>query len=440
MTDPLQDMTTTPPDGAHYIRAVTDMADRCAVVTQDAIYSANGIKLVDKGARIDSRLYDRLVQHKLSEPIEDQLTVANPVDVPALVALAQELLESAPLPRLLARSLATPERLIAPLRSMPLSGSIAFKLTVMREQHPDLYRHSLQMMLVALFFGVRSGMDEHDCVSLAAAAVLHDVGVLHMDPAWRDPQKKVSGTERKHLVAHPVTAMLLVREAHVYSRAVELAVMEHHERMDGTGYPRGLPGSEISPMGQILLLAEVVTAFYEKSSDMPAQQLSLALRLNHRKFPSALVNHLLPLLQDGPNHDPSQALPTGERIGAMASTLAEAFKQWDAAKSSTPALLTAGPGTAAAFVEARLKDLLKALTEAGAHPDHQALLIEELRGDAEGLAEVAFVVREGLWQLESIIDGCQLRGVRGGANSADGAVSAWCASLLSQVRRVLTPH
>lgn len=441
MTDPLLATDERAPDSAHYLRALTDMAERCAVVTQDAIYSASGIKLVEKGARIDSRLYDRLVQHKLSEPIDSHLSVDNAVDAPVLVAAAKELLETAPLPRLLAQSLATPERLITPLRSLPLTGPIAFKLTVMREQRPDLYQHSLQFMLVALFLGVKSGMGEQECVSLAAAALLHDVGVLHMDPAWRDPQNKVTGVERKHLVAHPITAMLMVREARVYARAVELAVLEHHERMDGTGYPRGISGKDISPLGQILMLTEVVTAFYEKGSDMPAQQLSLALRLNHRKFPAVLVSHLLPLLQDGQDNDPSQALPTGERIEAMARTLVEALRSWEQAKSTAPEQLAAtGQGGAAAFVETRLRALLKALTEAGAHPDHQAVLIEQLRGDAAGLAEVAFVVREGLWQLESIVNDCQRRWPHGDGQPAEGTVEPWCNAVLAQVRQVMGPQ
>jgi len=79
-------------------------------------------------------------------------------------------------------------------------------------------------------------------------SLLHDVGVLYMAPAWRDPQNKVTGIERKHLVAHPITAMLMVRDAQVYSRAVEDAVLEHHERMDGTGYPAGVGrGADIAP-------------------------------------------------------------------------------------------------------------------------------------------------------------------------------------------------
>lgn len=429
MTDPLLETQPNPPDSTYYLRAVTDMAERCAVVTQDAIYSANGIKLVDKGARIDSRLYDRLVQHKLRESIDSHLSVENAVDATALASAAQQLMQSAPLVRMLAQSLNAPERLVAPLRSMPLVGPIAFKLTVMREQRPDLFLHSLQMTLVSLFLGIKSGMGERECVPLAAAALLHDLGVLHMAPQWRDRKNKVTGAERKHLVAHPITAMLMVRDAQVYSRAVEVAVLEHHERMDGTGYPRGLAGEQISPMGRILLLAEVVTAFYEKSTDLPAQQLSLVLRLNHRKFPAALVTHVLPLLQDGPGHDASEALPAGEQVGVMARALVESFQRWEQARAQLPGEALSPEGTGpVAFLEMRLRALQKALAEAGAHPDHQASLIAQLQDDAAGLAEVAFVIREALWQLENIVNGCQRRwpGVLERSLPADRVVADWC--------------
>lgn len=188
---------------------------------------------------------------------------------------------------LLSHALGGPDRLLAPLQFVPLPQPMAFKLTVMREQRPDELAHSLRMALMALmalYLGVQSGWSERECIPLAAAALLHDIGVLHMDPVWRDPDHKVTGAGRKHLVAHPVSAMLMVR-AQAYAKSVETAVLEHHERMDGTGYPRSLQGNAISPMGQILMLAEVAAAFFEKyQDDAPAQRLSLSLRLNHRKF------------------------------------------------------------------------------------------------------------------------------------------------------------
>lgn len=243
-------------------------------------------------------------------------------------------------------------------------------------------------------------MSERECVPLVGAALLHDMGVLHMAPEWRDRKHKVTGAERKQLVAHPITSMLMVRDAQVYPRSVEMAVLEHHERMDGTGYPRGLNGPQISPMGRILLLAEVVSAFFEKNTDSPGQQLSLALRLNHRKFPPELVVHVLPLLQEESDHHHQQHLPVGERVNALAATLAEAFRQWEQAKTSAQNLqIREGP---AIFIEDRLRSLQRALIEAGAHPQYQAEQ-QQLSDDPEEAAEFAYVISEALWQLDKRI-------------------------------------
>ena len=412
----------------HYLRALTDMADQRAVVACAAIYTDTGIKLVEKGARIDSRLYERLVQHKLREPIDGHLSVENPVDVPALLTAAQGLIEQAPLPDLLAQALGFSRgRLLAPLRSMPLPAPIACKLTVMREQRPKLFQHSLQMMLVAVYLGLRSELSERDCAALAAAALLHDVGVLHMDPAWSDPDNKVVGAQRKHLVAHPITAMLMIRDTGAYPRSVELAVLEHHERMDGSGYPRGLGGKDITPLGHILLLAEVVAAFYEKYNDMPAQRLSLVLRLNHRKFPSALVDHILALLQEQVTRE-SALMPLGDDVPQQIELLADAFARWDRLKAVLAPGTLPAPEGAFAYAETRLQSLQKVLLEAGSHPRQQSEMLPHLQGDAASLAEVGLVAREALWQLQTLINACHRRWphLADRATPEERVVADWC--------------
>ncbi|MFN4118815.1 HD-GYP domain-containing protein [Acidovorax sp.] len=429
MTDTLEPAGLDAADSPHYLRALTDMADRRAVVADSAIYTANGIKLVEKGARIDSRLYDRLVQHKLREPIDRHLSIDNPVDVPALLAATQALTEQEALPALLAQTLGSAARLLAPLRSLPLPPSMACKLTVMRDQRPQLFQHSLQMMTVAIYLGIKSALTERDCGALAAAALLHDLGVLHMDPVWDDPNHKVVGPQRKHLVAHPISAMLMIRDTQAYPRSVEVAVLEHHERMDGSGYPRALAGADITPMGRILLLAEVVAAFYEKYDDMPAQRLSLVLRLNHRKFPSTLVSHILPLLQEEMTRE-SALMPLGNDAPRQIELLAEAFSHWDQLKAALPvaAAAKAAPHGAFAFADARLMALQKALIEAGSHPQQQNEMMAQMKGDAVGMAEVALVGREALWQLQSILNASHRRWpqLSERATPEDAAVADWC--------------
>lgn len=413
-------------DDSHYLRAVTDMAERCHVVAQDAIYTDSGIKLLDKGARVDSRLYERLVQHKLRGSIDQQLSVQEAITLPDLVEMAQAQCHSDPLVRMLLPAVGGAGRLLAPVRAMPLPRPMAFKLTVMREQRGDLLAHSVRMMLVALFLGVQSGWSERDCTPLAAASLLHDIGVLHMDPVWRNPEHKITGVGRKHLVAHPVTAMVVIRALAAYPKSVETAVLEHHERMDGTGYPRSLPGAQISPMGQILLLAEVVSAFFEKYSDAPAQRLSLSLRLNHRKFPAALTALLLPLLQQGSTDvDPAAVRQDVDRC---IDVLSAAFRTWEGLRGGLSGDgLALSSGKASAFIDMRLVALQKALYEAGSHPRQQAEMLQHLEGDAQGMAELALLGREALWQLQSILNASHSRWphLAQRADEGDAAVADW---------------
>jgi len=237
-------------NGAHYLRTVTEMAERRRVMAQDAIFSEGGVKLVEKGTRIDARMHDRLVRHKLRGPVDQHLTVEDAVNSAYLQQQAAHLLRASHLPRLLAQSLGGSARLVAPLKALSLTPRIAFKLTVMREQLPDLFTHSLEVMLTAQYLALASAIPDEDCNRLAAAALLHDLGVLHMDPVWRDASHKVTGAERRHLVAHPITAMLVVRDAQVYGPRVEAAILEHHERMDGTGYRAGAPGTRFHRSGR----------------------------------------------------------------------------------------------------------------------------------------------------------------------------------------------
>ncbi|MBS0508566.1 MAG: phosphohydrolase, partial [Proteobacteria bacterium] len=116
-----------PGDNRHYLRALTDMADRGGVLTHDAIYTDRGVKLVDKGTRVDSQLYDRLVKHKLRGHIEDHLSVENMVSVQSLLQVARAQCEGDTLAYLLVHTLPdmTESKLLAPVRAMPLPPALA---------------------------------------------------------------------------------------------------------------------------------------------------------------------------------------------------------------------------------------------------------------------------------------------------------------------------
>lgn len=426
-------------DNRNYLRAITDMAAGGKVVTHDAVYNDKGIKLLDKGMRVDASLYDRLVRHKLRGNIEDRLTVDDAVTVHTLMQVARELCQHDTLAYLLVHTLDEAgdgtDRLVAPLGRVRLTQQLGFKLTVMREQLPAYFTHSVLMTLVSIYLGLKSGWDDQQCMLLATAALLHDLGVMHMDPAWHDPANKITGVGRKQLLVHPITAMLMAREQKIYPKSVGQAILEHHEAMDGSGYPRGVPGSEISPMGQILIVAEVVSAFFEKyADDVPAQRLSLALRLHHRKYPPRLVAHLLPALQIKAVQ--SHIEVSQEQVQVIIGVLSQAFDAWSAQRQQLPAAcFDEEGGSASLLVAQRLDALQKNLLEAGSHPRQLAEALPYLVGDAEGLAELALVGREALWQLQSIIDTVNSRWpeLAEPSGECDSGVAQWRDACMAQM-------
>lgn len=377
-----------------YLRAVTDFGEQRTVVTTAPIFASNGLKLVEANVRIDRRLYDRLVQHRLSRPIDDQLSVERAVDVAALREAALTLIEERPFCARVAAVAGGVEILLAPLARVPLPTAVAFKLTLMRETQPDLYAHSLQMMLVAILLGLKSGRRARALSDLAAAGLLHDLGVLHIDPDMLRHGHRMTADERKHLFAHPLTASLILKEYPEYSADVVRAVLEHHERLDGSGYPCALKADGLSEDGKILMLAEVVSAIFEKNRDAPGLQLSLILRLNHRKFDKNHVNALSELLRDD-DRELEQMASVQQEIARIES-FGRLMEDWSVRLNSTNGQRQ---HPAEAFLAPRLRELERSMLEAGLDSVSLSFIRESPDNESETLSELALLANETRWQI-----------------------------------------
>jgi HD-GYP domain-containing protein (c-di-GMP phosphodiesterase class II) len=376
---------------------VTEFGEQRTIVTTAPIFTSNGLKLVEAGVRIDRGLYDRLVQHRLSRPIDDHLSVERAVNAASLRESALALIDERPFCTRIADAAGGADTLLAPLGGVPLPTPIAFKLTLMQETQPELFAHSLQMMLVALLLGLKAGRRARALVDLAAAGLLHDLGVLHIDPDMLKPGHRMTPEERQHLFAHPLTTSLILKEHPEYSADVIRAVMEHHERLDGSGYPRALHEHELSEDGKILMLAEVVSGVFEKNRDAPGLRLSLILRLNHRKFDKIHVNALAVLLRDE-NRELAQAPPLQQeivRIEALGSLLTD----W-IARLNTPREQVSHP--AENYLAPRLREIQRSMLEAGLDPALLRFIIEDPEREPETLSELALLAREALWQIDRL--------------------------------------
>ncbi len=181
----------------------------------------------------------------------------------------------------------------------------------------------------------------------------------------------------------------------------------------------------------------MVAAFFEKyANEGAAQRLALTLKLNHRKFPADLVDCLLPLLQIGAVQGDVQA--TQGDVERCIALLTGAFEDWERYRVILqPVAVQPAPEPACALVEQRLAALQRSLFESGSHPRQLAEMLPHLQGDAQGLAELALLGQEALWQLQRIVDTTHNHWPQlpGSEDAGDIAVVQWrdaCMARLAQ--------
>lgn len=133
------------------------------------------------------------------------------------------------------------------------------------------YTHSVSVGVlgVALAKSMFRNSDAHDMHALGVGFFLHDVGKVGIDQAIIMKPGRLTAGEMEEMRRHPLLGYKLLQEARQLTEESKTIVLQHHERTDGTGYPRRLRGENIHIYGKICSIADVYEAL---TSDRPYRQ------------------------------------------------------------------------------------------------------------------------------------------------------------------------
>lgn len=126
----------------------------------------------------------------------------------------------------------------------------------------NTYIHSVNVGVLALSLAksLFKKEDKHDMHALGAGFFLHDIGKIGIDEAIINKPGKLTEEEMTIIRRHPGMGFTLLHETKQISEESRLIVLQHHERHNGTGYPKKLRGEDIHIYGRICSVADVFDA------------------------------------------------------------------------------------------------------------------------------------------------------------------------------------
>lgn len=156
---------------------------------------------------------------------------------------------------------------------------LASWIEAVRKHHSQTYQHSLLVTGLAVGFGRHLGLASRDLQRLSFGAILHDIGKAKVPISILEKPGALDENEMIIVKRHPSFGKeALVSMPELLPEMIDV-VAHHHEYLDGSGYPHGLSGSEISDLVRILTISDIFGALIERRAYKPPLSCDAAYKI-----------------------------------------------------------------------------------------------------------------------------------------------------------------
>lgn len=386
-------------DPTHFTKAVAQLSEVSPVVTTQAIFNDRGIKILEKGVRVDASLYDRLMGHALTAPLENSMACSANISGQVLCEYAEQAFREVPFFERVCTDAKVRSLLLSTLAKVPLPMPMAFQLSMARGVRPVLFTHLVHSALFAAWLTQDRGVPLFDVALATTAGLLHDIGMLHLDPALLTRQVSIGSDQRRQLYSHPLVARMLIERHHEYPRELLRGISEHHEFLDGSGYPRNLVGSAISPLARVLSLSELVATLLVPGRKVPEMRLWVQLRMNGHRYDPLLVKRVQQFLKPQNQLGAEDCALLPDPIGQLLE-IETLFSSWPAELAKSGAL-SSSQRQGILAVASQAAQLRRNQIDGGASHQQLQQLGEDGLDDVLRL-ELSLLAQEAAWQLRAL--------------------------------------
>ena len=228
------------------------------IATQD-ILNNEGALLLKQGSMLSEQATENLLKFKLLKPIEESIGLKNSFTGESLYIQILTFCEQNTIQQTLYQSCKIDDTLREMCLSVEQYPILIQKLTVHSLQRPEEFNKALSCAWMSLYIGNETGLSQSQSSALFFAALTHDIGMLHIDPLITEKKGVLSAEEWRSVQCHVVIGEKIMHGLGLPSSCCR-AILEHHERCDGSGYPRGINSQHLSLEGQIIAMCDMIVA------------------------------------------------------------------------------------------------------------------------------------------------------------------------------------
>ncbi|MBD0787819.1 HD-GYP domain-containing protein [Vibrio sp. Y2-5] len=133
--------------------------------------------------------------------------------------------------------------------------SVTLHLMNGKSEFEDIYFHSLNVSVIAMMIGRAKGYPADKIKEIAFASLFHDIGKIRIPTAIVRKQTPLTEPEKNYLKMHTKYGLEISQNIKEFPDSARRVIEQHHEQLDGSGYPQGLKGDEIDELAQVIAVA-----------------------------------------------------------------------------------------------------------------------------------------------------------------------------------------
>ncbi len=157
-----------------------------------------------------------------------------------------------------------------------LNGTINALASIVETNDPYTSGHQKRVAFLAIAISEELGLDQTKIEAIGTAALIHDIGKINVPASILSKPGKLSDIEFEMIKRHPKIGYSIIKDIE-FPSSIEDIVLQHHERLNGSGYPNGLKNKDIILEARILGVADVVEAMSSHRPYRPSLGLKKAL-------------------------------------------------------------------------------------------------------------------------------------------------------------------